>query len=224
MKRADEAAPQQFGNFEANLRFVDATRALARGARVLEIGAGTGAMLHALRERGMMAEGVELREDLIEEARRWYGSLPLQKVTGTALPFPNETFDVVVSFDVFEHIADSDAHLDEVRRVLRGGGVYLIQTPNKWTNVIFETIRWRSFTRFREDHCSLHSLGQLTRRLEKRGFTARAYDIPVVNAFFRDKVRRYVGRVGLVALSIVNPDRLPLGMRTNLYICARKSS
>jgi SAM-dependent methyltransferase len=172
----------------------------------------------------MMAEGVELREDLIEEARRWYGSLRLQKVTGTALPFPNETFDAVVSFDVFEHIPDSDAHLDEVRRVLRGGGVYLIQTPNKWTNVIFETIRWRSLTRFREDHCSLHSLGQLIRRLERHGFSARAYDIPVVNAFFRDKVRRYVGRVGLVALSIVNPDRLPLRMRTNLYVCARKLS
>jgi cyclopropane fatty-acyl-phospholipid synthase-like methyltransferase len=224
MKSADQAAPQQFGNFEANLRFVDATHALAPGARVLEIGAGTGAMLHALRERGMMAEGVELREDLIEEARRWYGPLPLQKVTGTVLPFPSEMFDGVVSFDVFEHIQDSDAHLAEVRRVLRSGGVYLIQTPNKWTNVIFETIRWRSFTRFREDHCSLHSLGQLTRRLNRHGFTARAYDIPVVNAFFRDKVRRYVGRVGLVALSIANPDRLPLRMRTNLYVCARKSS
>lgn len=216
--------PQQFGNFEANLRFVETTQVLVPGARVLEIGAGTGAMLHALRERGIDAVGVELRGDLIEEARRWYGDLPIGKVSGTALPFPDESYDAVLSFDVFEHIPDSDAHLAEVGRVLRPGGAYLIQTPNKWTNVVFETIRWRSFTRFREDHCSLHTLGQLRRRLARHGFAARAYDVPVVNAFFRDKVKKYTGRAGLIAIALANPDRLPLALRTNLYICARKTS
>ena len=80
----------------------------------------------------------------------------------------------------------------------------------------------RSFTRFREDHCSLHTLGQLTRRLRRHGFTVSVHDVPVVNDFFRDKVRRYVGRAGVAALAIANPDRLPLRMRTNLYVCARK--
>jgi SAM-dependent methyltransferase len=220
----EAAGPQQFGNFEANLRFVDETRTLTAGARVLEIGAGTGAMLQALRQRGIDAQGVELRDDLIDEARRWYGELPIRRVEGTALPFTDASFDAVLSFDVFEHIPDSDAHLREVRRVLRPGGAYLIQTPNKWTNVVFETIRWRSFTRFRADHCSLHTLGQLRRRLARHGFAARAYDVPVVNAFFRAKVRQYLGPAGLAGLAIVNPDRLPLGLRTNLYVCARKTA
>jgi len=218
----EHGLPQQFGNFEANLRFIDASGALAAGARALEIGTGTGALLHALRQRGVDAEGVEVRQDLIDEAHRCFGPLPIRRVSGTTLPFAADSFDAVVSFDVFEHIPDSDAHLAEVRRVLRAGGVYLIQTPNKWTNVVFETIRWRSFTRFRADHCSLHTLGQLTRRLRRHGFSVEVYDIPVVNAFFRDKVRRYVGRAGLAALAVVNPDRLPLAWRTNLYVCARK--
>lgn len=216
-------APQQFGNFEANLRFVEQTGALGPGTRILEIGAGTGAMLDALRARGFDARGVEVREDLIAEARRWYGALPIERVDGTALPFDAASFDAVVSFDVFEHIPDSDAHLAEVRRVLRPGGVYLLQTPNKWTNVVFETVRWRSFTRFREDHCSLHSLGELMRRLARHGFVATAYDVPVVNEFFRDKVKRHLGRPGLLALAVFNPDRLPLRFRTNLYVCARKT-
>jgi SAM-dependent methyltransferase len=216
-------APRQFGNIEANLRFIDATGIVRRSTDVLEIGTGTGSLLHELLERGCVAQGVERNEQLIAEARRWFGPLPIHRVDGVALPFPDQSFDVVVSFDVFEHIPDSDAHLDEVRRVLRPGGAYLIQTPNKWTNVVFETIRWRSFTRFREDHCSLHTLGELTARLAAHGFTSRAYDIPVVNQFFREKVRRYLGIPGAIALRIVNPDRLPLGWRTNMYVHATKS-
>jgi SAM-dependent methyltransferase len=217
------AAPQHFGNFEANLRFVDATGLVVPGTRVLEIGTGTGSLLHELIDRGVQAEGVEVRQELIEEAVRFYGQLPIQRVAGTTLPFQDAAFDVVLSFDVFEHIPDSDAHLIEVRRVLRAGGSYLIQTPNKWTNTVFETIRWRSFTRFREEHCSLHTLGELIARLCRLGFVPRAYDIPVVNDFFRDKVRRYVGGAGLVALRVVNPDRLPLACRTNFYVSAQKT-
>jgi SAM-dependent methyltransferase len=214
-------APQQFGNLEANLRFIDATGLIRPGVRVLEIGSGTGAMLQALGERGAAAEGVELRQDLIDQARRFFGPLPIHCVGGTTLPFADASFDVVVSFDVFEHIPDSDAHLSEVRRVLRPGGSYLIQTPNKYTNIVFETIRWRSFTRFREDHCSLHSMRELAARLRRHGFEPEAYDVPVVNAFFREKVRTYAGWPGTLALALVNPDRLPLSWRTNLYVRAK---
>ncbi len=214
--------PRHFGNFDANLRFLEQTGALQPGARVLEIGAGTGAMVHELSARGLDVRGVEVRDDLIAEAHGSYGDLPIQRVEGTTLPFADESFDLVLSFDVFEHIPDSDAHLREVRRVLRPDGAYLLQTPNKWTNVVFETIRWRSFTRFREDHCSLHSLGGLTRRLARHGFAAQPYDVAVVNDFFRAKVKRHLGVPGLLALAVLNPDRLPLRFRTNLYVCARK--
>jgi cyclopropane fatty-acyl-phospholipid synthase-like methyltransferase len=217
------AAPQQFGNFEANLRFLDATGLVTPGSRVLEIGTGTGSLLHELVGRGVRAEGVELRQELIDEALRFFGPMPIQRVTGTALPFADASFDVAMSFDVFEHIPDSDAHLLEVRRVLTPGGAYLIQTPNKWTNTVFETIRWRSFTRFREEHCSLHTLGELNARLRRHGFAPEAYDVPVVNEFFRTKVRAHLGWPGLAALRVVNPDRLPLSWRTNFYVVARKT-
>jgi SAM-dependent methyltransferase len=212
--------PTQFGNLEANLQFIAGTGALRPGVRVLEIGSGTGTLLSRLRDQGYDAEGVELNAGLIDEGRRWHGDLPVRQVTGTALPFQDATFDVVMSFDVFEHIPDSDAHLREVQRVLKPGGTYLLQTPNKWTNVVFETIRWRSFTRFRQDHCSLHSLRELDRRLFAHGFDVRAYDVPVVNDFFREKVRRYAGWPGTALLAVFNPDRLPLALRTNLYVAA----
>lgn len=214
--------PRQFGNSEANLRFIEATGVVTPRASILEIGSGTGVLLHTLQARGCRIQGVEIREDLIEEGRRWLGTLPIQHVEGVQLPFPDSSFDVIMSFDVFEHIPDSDAHLEEVHRVLRPGGAYILQTPNKWTNIVFETIRWRSFTKFREEHCSLHTLGELTRRLARHGFTSRAYDVPVVNEFFRAKVRQHVGPLGLAVIRLINPDTLPLAWRTNLYVRATK--
>jgi ubiquinone/menaquinone biosynthesis C-methylase UbiE len=213
--------PAEYGNLAANLRFIDASGLLRRHSEILEIGSGTGALLNRLRTQGHRIQGVDVNGRLIDEGRAWFPDLPVQQVAGTALPFPDQSFDIVMSFDVLEHIPDTDAHLREVRRVLRPGGSYLLQTPNKWTNVVFETIRWRSFTKWRTDHCSLHSLSQLRKRLAAHGFSTQPFAIPVVNQFFRAKVRGQLGWPGLAALAIVNPDRLPLTLRTNLYVAAR---
>jgi SAM-dependent methyltransferase len=217
---AQSTGPAEYGNLEANLVFIETSGLLRKDVEVLEIGSGTGALLQRLRARGCRIQGVDINAGLIREGRAWFGALPVQQVYGTVLPFADRSFDVVMSFDVLEHIPDTDAHLREVTRVLRPGGSYLLQTPNKWTNVIFETIRWRSFTKFREDHCSLHSLSELRRRLADHGFATRPFAIPVVNHFFRQKVRRHLGWPGVAALAIANPDRLPLALRTNLYVAA----
>jgi SAM-dependent methyltransferase len=215
------SADTEFGNLDANVRFLDHSGLLLPGKRILEIGSGRGTLLHLLHSRGLDVVGLEANADRIAEARTRYDHITIQQTSGTALPFPDSSFDIVLSFDVFEHIRDSDAHLAEVKRVLRPGGWYLLQTPNKWTNTIFETLRWRSFTRWREDHCALHSYGQLAQRFERHGFDVQFDDIPVVTPFFREKVRRHLGGVGTAALAIINPDRLPLRVRTNFYVRAR---
>lgn len=208
-----------YGNFDANLRFLSEA-GLRPGVRVLEIGSGKGRLLHHLLDQGYAARGVEVRPEFIDESRRLFGNLPVTRVDGTALPFADHSFDAVLSFDVFEHIADSDGHLREVRRVLAPGGQYLLQTPNKWTNVVFETIRWRSFTAWRADHCALHTYRQIGRRFARHGFATTFYPIPVVTDFFRWKVRRYLGPAGIALLAVANPDRLPQPLRTNFYIKA----
>ena len=218
----DPLDTDQFGNHDANLRFLAATGLLRRGARVLEIGSGRGTLLRHLRGQGVAAVGVEPSSALAHEACAQHGPLPLARMSGTRLGFADAAFDVVLSFDVFEHIADSDGHLAEVRRVLAPGGAYALQTPNKWTNAVFETIRWRSVTAWRADHCALHSMRELRARLDTNGFDTEFADVPVVNEFYRQKLRRYLGPVGPALLGIVNPDRWPLPLRTNFFVVARR--
>jgi SAM-dependent methyltransferase len=222
-RAAAAGADPEFGNLEANIRFLEASGVLRADVRILEIGSGRGGLLHWLIGKGLDAVGVETSADRIAEARSRFGALPIQQVPGVALPFADATFDLVLSFDVFEHIPDSDAHLTEVRRVLAPGGAYLLQTPNRWSNTVFETIRWRSFTKWRADHCSLHTPGQLERRLRRLGFTPLFADVSVVTPFYREKVRRHLGRAGALLLHLANPDRLPLRWRTNLYLLARRT-
>ena len=53
-------------------------------------------------------------------------------VTDENIPFPDGTFDVVITNQVLEHVPDAGLHLREIRRVLPDDGVVYLATPNKW--------------------------------------------------------------------------------------------
>lgn len=211
-----------FGNLESNLLFLKHVGLPYEDKTILEIGSGNGGMLKNLYDKGYDIRGVEIDESRILKSKVLFGELPFSLSTSDVLPFKDNSIDIVLSFDVFEHISDSDRHLQEVNRVLREKGSYLLQTPNKYSNVVFETIRWKSFTEWRESHCSLHSYGQIIDRFGKNGFSAEFYDIPIVNHYFKKKVKRYLGTFGLFLLKIINLDKLPMNLRTNFYIKAVK--
>ena len=206
-----------FGNREANYAALRASGVVLRSRRVLEVGCGSGYLSEYVRALGASVVGCDIASPETTPGVRFV------QADGAARPFQRQ-FDVVLSFDVFEHIPNSDQHLREVRRVLRPRGHYLLQTPNKLTNSVFETIRWRSFTAWRSDHCSLHTFGQLQRRLRSFGFSVRFLDVPVVNPYFLDKVNAHLGRFGVRAVRLIDPDRLPLRYRTNFYVVAQAGS
>ncbi len=96
--------------------------------RVLDIGCGNGALLTALQADIHSGVGVDISTRFIElatvRARRW-PHLRFQAITDATLPFPDETFDVVMSFLSFRYL-DWDAVLREALRVLRPHGRVLI--------------------------------------------------------------------------------------------------
>ena len=225
-----EAQALVWGNFDANLEFLKRFAAVLKGRlNILEIGCGKGMLLNSLHILGHNVTGIDLDASAIAACRATFTGVDARVGSGDSLDFPAESFDVVLSFDVFEHIRDSDRHLHEVMRVLKPNGVYLLQTPNKWTNVPFEILRhWRKYrmgvlAAYRElltDHCSLHNYWELRRRFANNGFGTTFVDIPVVNEHFRAKMRTYFGVFAGVLLALFNPDRFPRPLRTNFYLKA----
>ncbi len=209
-------------NFEANIRFLNETSVTNRDMKILEIGSGQGRLLNYFYRKRYDIRGVEISETLIDGGRKLYGELPLKLVTSEILPFDNHYFDIIMSFDVFEHIPDTPKHLKEVNRVLKNEGFYLLATPNKWTSMFFEIIRFKSFTKSREFHCSLHNYWEIRKRFAQNGFVIAFYDIPVVNEFFIRKVKLYLGKIGVTLLKNINIDKMPLCLRTNFFIKAEK--
>ena len=92
------------------------------GGRVLDIGCGTGRNL-PLFGSGVRAIGLDPCHQSLQKARRRAPGVPLLRARAEALPFRNGVFDTVVSGLVFCSVVDVARGLDEVRRVLKSGGV-----------------------------------------------------------------------------------------------------
>jgi SAM-dependent methyltransferase len=111
------------------------------GGRVLENGCGIGAYVAKLRQFNPHVFGLDYEFERVAE-----GGKTLDKLicaAGEALPYPNHTFDVVVSNEVIEHVQDDAASLREIVRVLRQGGRLVLFCPNRWYPVETHGIYWR---------------------------------------------------------------------------------
>jgi ubiquinone/menaquinone biosynthesis C-methylase UbiE len=127
---AVEAAHWWYGGMRAiAAALLDPVYAGRSGLQILDAGSGTGGNALFLRRYGRVTALDYAREALVLGAPR----LPDQQVGGSVmeLPFADESFDLVTSFDVLYHrgVPDEHAALAETRRVLRPGGRLLIRLP-----------------------------------------------------------------------------------------------
>jgi SAM-dependent methyltransferase len=121
------------------LRRIERVHALPEGARVLEVGIGTGWFLVHATRRGFRCDGAEVNpvnvrhaEALLEEngveATIHLGSIE-------ELELPAGAYDAVVAMSVFEHVRDYRRGLENIHRALRPGGVLYFYSTNKFSPI-----------------------------------------------------------------------------------------
>jgi SAM-dependent methyltransferase len=124
-----------------------------RFGKALEVGYGAGAVLLAVAPSVDEMHGIDLdAEPTSVEAVLAQRTLTAKLVRGSVyeLPYESGSFDLVVSFSVFEHLPEYDKALGEVARVLKAGGQFLLGMPavNRMMEAGFRAIGFKGI----EDH------------------------------------------------------------------------
>jgi SAM-dependent methyltransferase len=113
-------------------RYAFAVR-LARGKRVLDAGCGAGYGSQELAQAAEQVIGVDVAAEAIGFARAHYQqpNLRFEQASCVALPYADSSFDLIVAFEVIEHLENWRDFLREARRVLAPAGQLIVSTPNK---------------------------------------------------------------------------------------------
>jgi SAM-dependent methyltransferase len=113
-------------------RYAFAAR-LARGKRVLDAGCGAGYGSVELAGEADSVVGIDVAPEAVAYAREHYQlpNLRYEQASCTALPDGDGSFDLVVAFEVIEHLEDWRGFLAEARRVLTANGQLVVSTPNR---------------------------------------------------------------------------------------------
>lgn len=106
---------------------------LVRGKKVLDIACGEGYGSFFISEFANDVVGVDISNEAISHASQKYCQSNLKFIEGSAtyLKFPDHCFDVVVSFETIEHLAEQEQMLSELKRVLKKDGYLVISSPNR---------------------------------------------------------------------------------------------
>ena len=182
--------PDMSGQRDATLQRLN----LKAGERVLDVGCGPGflceTMAAAVGPTGRVV-GIDISQDLIDFASRHKISDRIDYRVGnaTALPAEPAQFDAAVSTQVIEYVANVDAALREIARILRPGGrAFIVDTDfDSWVWHATDTERMQQVMKGWELHCAHSQLPRtLIPRLRAAGLTTLVVEgYPIVNTTYQ---------------------------------------
>ena len=162
------------------------TLGLVPGDLVLDAGAGFGRHAYEVARRGGRIVALDYADDEVRTTRATFGAmLEENQITresyvgalrgdATRLPFPDDTFDRVITSEVLEHIQDDVSAIAELVRVLRPGGSFACTVPSWWP----EKINWKLSDEYHAPkavggHVRIYSQTELTAKLRAAGLDVR---------------------------------------------------
>ncbi len=99
-----------------------------KNTKLLDFGCGSGIFVEELEKAGFDAHGVDISDEAVR-----FGALQgvknLSVMDSHRINFSDNTFDVVLSMDVLEHLEDESWAIKEIERILKPGGVFVVMVP-----------------------------------------------------------------------------------------------
>lgn len=97
---------------------------------LLELGCGEGRGVELLAPLASSYLGIDKIKSVVEKLSQSYPNYTFMDGVFPPFPFPDNSFDTIVTFQVIEHVRDDHGFIKEIQRVLKPGGKALITTPN----------------------------------------------------------------------------------------------
>lgn len=150
------------------IRLASTTRYLeTEKPKTLDIGCSVGATVQAAKELGWDAHGVDISERAVEYCQSL--GLNCETIAGVELPYEDGTFDLVTNWHVIEHVLDVTETIQEWKRVLKPGGIMILETPA--SNYLKARIMGPRYKKFwPPDHLYTFDRSNLTSLLRTGGF------------------------------------------------------
>jgi 2-polyprenyl-3-methyl-5-hydroxy-6-metoxy-1,4-benzoquinol methylase len=101
-----------------------------RKGALLDVAAGSGIAAEALTAQGWEVVATDISDELVAQVRARGVDARVHDLASGPLPFEDASFEAVFAGEIIEHLVDTTAFLDEVRRVLGPGGILVVTTPN----------------------------------------------------------------------------------------------
>ncbi len=193
---------------------------------LLDIGAATGFFMSLAQEKGFEVSGIEVSDYAAEKGRK--KGLNIQ--TGELALFPQGTFDVVTMLDVIEHTRNPKATLLEARRLLKIGGLLVINTPDAGS-LVARTFGKRWHLIVPPEHLHYFSKKNMTEQLRQMGF-----EICVETTIGKQFTFKYIFKTlyawqgfivwkwlqNLFSYPLLSKMYIPLNLGDNMFVIARK--
>ncbi|WP_392507778.1 class I SAM-dependent methyltransferase [Naumannella halotolerans] len=153
---------------------------IAPGMKAIDIGAGLGRHSFELYRRGADVIAFDMSESDMAEVGEMFAAMAVegqapaqakaQAVVGdaSALPYPDDHFDLVIMSEILEHVPADLSVIDEAVRVTRPGGRVIVSVPRAWP----ERICWAFSTEYHTvpgGHVRIYSRAELVAKLEAAG-------------------------------------------------------
>jgi 2-polyprenyl-3-methyl-5-hydroxy-6-metoxy-1,4-benzoquinol methylase len=189
--------------------------------RLLDLGCGTGVLMHAAARAGWEAEGVEISAAAVEYVRKQgYGKVFCGKLDEAS--YPSNHFDVIASSEVLEHVDDPQGFVREVARVLRPGGLFWATTPHgRGVSAKLLGLKWSIVVP--PDHLHLFSVAGVRSLLKAAGFRRIRIATHAVNPYELLEGLRHPAKIQESDTDLLNKERIQSSYGLNEFLSASRS-